>query len=309
MSKRLTCFAAAGTIAALAIMAATPSTDLADAPNASHRFSLTLGTGSPVAFPFAQADFGSVDAPGLPTRSTLWAGSPAELPDVIVALGDEPISHALDRLGAAARGGDTRAALDAFRIADFCMTADLSRSALLALPPTADPAVLGRLRVSDNQNASVCRGATPAQLDERFANIRIAAEGGEIGAAAALLDAGLPGQASQRDGRDPAIRQWMDRTMAMVRRDADSGDLGALTTLASYYQAGDGVDADPVAALTYQIAAIERMKAQAQMYTPVEVALEKDYLDAYEAQVPREEIETARSAAHKLIESCCAGHN
>ena len=120
MSKRLTCFAAAGTIAALAIMAATPSTDLADAPNASHRFSLTLGTGSPVAFPFAQADFGSVDAPGLPTRSTLWAGSPAELPDVIVALGDEPISHALDRLGAAARGGDTRAALDAFRIADFC---------------------------------------------------------------------------------------------------------------------------------------------------------------------------------------------
>jgi TPR repeat protein len=265
-----------------------------------------LGAGSALAFPFGRGDSA---AAGHDTATTGWAQFPfaaPDLPDAILAMRGEPASDALDRLGALARRGDARAAFDAYEIADFCTTPDLYRSALLALAVGANGGVREKLDSGAKENAGICLGTTPAQLNERFANIRIAAQGGVKGAAEKLLDAGLPGQLAYADTFDPTILEWAQLTVGLVLRDATGGDVGALTALASLYQSGEVVARDPTQALTYQLAAAELMKAQAQQYSPGELALQQEFISGFESQVAGDQLDAARKAALDLVARCCS---
>jgi TPR repeat protein len=200
-----------------------------------------------------------------------------------------------------------RAAADAFEIAQFCATTGLSRSALLSLPAAASPDVRESLQSSAEGDARNCRDATPAQLGERYADIRIAAEGGVPGAAEKLLDLGLPGELAGDAAIDPAVNDWTEHALELVRRDATTGDVGALTALASVYREGSGVATDPARALSYQLAAVEILKAQPQQYSPYEVALQQEFASRAAASAGRDELDAARQAAVELLAHCCSG--
>jgi TPR repeat protein len=170
----------------------------------------------------------------------------------------------------------------------------------------ANARVRGALESGVEQAAGICRGVTPAQLGERFANIEIAARSGVKGAAEKFLDTGMPGRLAY-DASDPAARQWAAHAVELVQRDATNGDVGALTALASFYQSGDIVARDAMQALTYQLAAAELMKAQAQQYSPGELALQQEFITGFESQVASDRLAGAQKAALDLVAHCCSG--
>ena len=236
------------------------STDEAAAPGS------PLGTGSAVAFPFARGDGGQAA-----NDAQQQASLAPDLPPSIAALGDEPIAHALYRLGARARIGDAQAALSAFEIADFCAHAQ------------------------DDSQRRLCDGVTPALLGERYQNLQRAAEGKVAGAAVRLLDA-----AEQEGVRSPV--DWSDRAIELARRDAAAGDLDALVTMTKLYQFGGSVDADQQQALTFAIATEGRMVAGgAESSSPGEIALERLLVFTLESQLGPERSDAAHQAAASLL--------
>jgi len=268
-----------------------------------------LGAGSAVALPFGQA--GVAPAAGWDDAAG-WARGLPPLPGVprpVARLGSESIPHALDRLGSLARGGDGKAAFDAFEIAQFCAASDAFQRSLVMLPADTDDTLRTQLQTQAQAHARMCEEATPAQLGERFAHIRIAAESGVTGAAEQLLDAGLPGQAPWGEAADPAAAQWREHALELVRRDALNGDVGALTALGSLYQSDQLVAQDPAQALLYQLTALEIMKSQPQRFSLPEMQMQQQFALAYQSQVPGQTMDAIQKAALDIAARCCSAAN
>lgn len=269
-----------------------------------------LGAGSAVALPFGQTGVAPAAAGWDETAG--WAqGLPPRpgVPRPVARLGSESIRHALDRLGSLARGGDGQAAFDAYEIAQFCAASDAFQRSLVMLPADTDETLRTQLQTQAQAHARMCEGATPAQLGERFAHIRIAAESGVAGAAEQLLDAGLPGPAPWGDAADPAAGQWREHALELVRRDALNGDVGALTALGSLYQSDQLVAQDPAQALLYQLTALEIMKSQPQRFSLGEMQLQQQFALAYQSQVPGQSLDAIQKAALDVAARCCSAAN
>jgi len=252
-------------------------------------------------------------ASGLPVRHArrsplAWLRAlppPPGLPQAVAELRGEPVRQALDRLGSLARLGHAQAAYDAYELAQFCaVSGDFDRG-LVMLPADTDRNLRDRLQAQAARDARLCDGTTPAQLGERFAEIRIAADGGVKGAAERLLDAQLAAQGPSVDASDPVSGAAMRRALELVHRDALAGDVDALAALASLYQSGGIVAQDAAQALLFQSAALEIMKSQPQAYSVPEIELEQQFVSNDESLVPGESRDAIRKAALELAAGCC----
>ncbi len=307
--KPIAWIAACSLLAVLGVARLTEHLREVPPPAGAARQAPVLGAGSAVALPFGQAGVAPAtvwdDAAG-------WARGlppPPGVPRPVARLGSESIRHALDRLGSMARSGDGQAAFDAYEIAQFCAAAGVFQRSLVMLPADTDDTLRTQLHTQAQAHARMCEGATPAQLGERFAHVRIAAEGGVTGAAEQLLDAGLPGQAPWGDAADPAAAQWREHAIELVRRDGLNGDVGALTALGSLYQSGQLVAQDPAQALLYQLAALEIMKSRPQSFSVPEMQMQQQFAQVYQSQVPGQTVDAIQKAALDIAARCCSAAN
>jgi hypothetical protein len=111
---------------------------------------------------------------------------------------------------------------------------------------------------------------------------------------------------SVADARDPnATRDglaapWVERAIELARRDAQSGDLGALTAMTSLYQFGGIVDPDPDQALVFAVATEDRMQARAEEFSPGELAMEHLLVFEFESQLGADRSDAAHLAASAI---------
>jgi len=258
------------------------------------RDEISLGSGSAVAFPFGRGP--AIDAATMPGAAP-DPGPDADLPPIVAALGSEPAVSALYRLGSQARAGDARAAWDAFEVAAFCAETGPSGSAESNGPAQSNVAPkLERAR-------RICDGVTPAQLDERYRYLQVAAEGAVPGAAVRMLDlAQRESMAEEGDGtgnRPPPLPG--ERAVELALRDARTGDVEALAAMTSVYQLGGIVAPDPDQALAFALATESGMAARAQDYSPGELALEHLLVLEYESKLGAERSVAAQQAASLIV--------
>jgi hypothetical protein len=263
----------------------------------------SLGAGSAIAPPFGRGVAGEAsasDSPATPTPNSKPRSS--DLPPAVAALGTEPAVHALYLLGARARAGDAQAAFDAFEIADFCAATEASRAILINLPITADGTDRARRQARFDRDSRICDGVTPALLAERYRHVQLAAEGRIPGAAVRLLDAAQPAQtdAGDPDATNPPPAAWAERAIELARRDAQSGDLGALNAMTRLYQFGGVIDRDPDQALVFAVATEDRMQASAEEFSPGELAMQHLLVFEFESQLGAGRSDAAHVAASAI---------
>jgi len=221
------------------------------------------------------------------------------------SVGSESVAQALTRLRTLALGGDARAAWNAFQIAAFCAIPERERSALRDLPVGMFTMLRAALEPEAEANAKLCVGVTALQRRERGAYLLIAADGGVPGAAAELFDFGPSDQASDDDPADPELKIWGEHTLALLSRDADRGDLGALTALQAVYQYGGIAAANPTQALTYELA-VQELMASDSKFVPEELDLQHESVARIESQLSADERIAAEVAAANLVARCCS---
>jgi hypothetical protein len=245
-------------------------------------------TGEPV----PASSSSSRDTPALPATISL--------PPTNTVPGSESAADTLIRLRAEALGGDARAAWNAFQIADLCATPEREQRALHDLPVGMFTTLRASLEPEAEANAKLCLGVTGLQRDERRTYLIIAADGGVPGAAAALFDFGPADHASDEDPVDPEVRTWNEHTLALLRRDADRGDFGALTALQAVYQYGGIAAVDATQALTYELA-VEGLMASDTKFVPAELDLHRESISRIQSLLSADERIAAEAAAANLL--------
>jgi hypothetical protein len=204
----------------------------------------------------------------------------------------EVAARALVRLRAAALAGDASAAWQAFQMTELCETPERNRSALRELPLAMFATLRVTLEPEAQLDARLCEGVALPQLREHRAYLRIAADGGIRGAAADFFDLGPA---------DEEASAWGEHALALLKRDAAHGEIGALAALQTVYQYGGIAAINATQALTYQLALQEIMAADAQEYAPAELELQRDAADRMASQLPLDQRLAAEAGAAELV--------
>lgn len=282
---------------------AVPS-DLTTRPNVAGGESVVQSTKIQPSYPPAMGD--STGA----TQMTVPKFTLPSLPPPVAKLGSESVRDALIRLGSAARKGSPQAAYDAFTIASFCA----QREALATLVDQfgsnsqANSVESQGIKASHDRIVSVCGDVSPALLDERFAHIRVAAEGGVKNAADMYFTTGPRGirpDLLQQLRDDPNVVAWRDASINMLTRDAQGGDVNAIARLANIYSEDMIVPKNLKNALAYQIVVAELQGQSNSANKQWLQAMQQRQVASMAQSLPESDRQAAQQMATELLKKCC----
>lgn len=208
-----------------------------------------------------------------------------------------------------ARGGNSKAAIAAFKLLDHCHRAtELLRAA------KSQDAVVG---IEDEKTAQTalregqCSDFTPAMIDSRITVLSIAVDLGDVAVASTALRAGpgfeLDTYLNDPDPllpslrRDPRYADWAAKVLPLLEKAAFAGDKDALSDLAQiYYPQGSGAlhQKNP-----FKYAVIELVNAT--LHENSAQLMDSPLILSALNNLTFEQQTAARQAAEKIVLACC----
>lgn len=260
----------------------------------------TTSTAKSAATPSYPNDFGDTSN----TDSQVAAnGQQVPLPKALRDAPGETAAQVFERLSRSARRGAPQDAYKAFEIARFCRSTESFTNVLNSVRAgERTNEMLAAMRDTQATVLRTCAGITPAQLDERYELIAIAAAAGVKGATTAFIATGRAGEAS-RTTLGSQDEGWKQAAIQYLTRDVVAGDVEAMAMLSHLYTTGDIVDKDLRSALAYRLAAVEARRLNEQK-VDVSAAQRAD-IAALSDQMQPDDVKAAKEMAKGLLARCC----
>lgn len=206
------------------------------------------------------------------------------------------VSQYVNRYREAANKGDNMAAFNIYRVESICTRIpELQKNIDSMRYNTQEIKAKEAMQRSLNEVQSVC-GNFKIDENERWHYLFMAAKGGVT--AAQLAYANNPpaeiNRLYQRDLTNPRVVQWQKEAVGFLTQAGNSGDLVALTELATIYDTGRMAPQDRQLALTYRMALALINKSN---FNPDITRLS--------GQLTPDQVNAAYAAATELVNSCC----
>lgn len=191
--------------------------------------------------------------------------------------------------GSRARSGDVTAAYKVYQAADLC--AGLNEP----LPEFASDSERSDAEGERQRIAQLCKGVSPAQVDERMHFLSMAANAGNTHAQIDFFMEGPNGKSQDQAG-DEAMQKWKAEALGYLTAAGQHGDAFALGLLANAYDSGTIVNPDAQTSLAYAVA-----NAQARRIT-----VPLDSLRSRYAQLSQGDFDAAVQRGTQMSAGCCA---
>lgn len=237
------------------------------------------------ASPFAAGPAGSNVQSGFAALPTVLYGRNGRAVD----FGGLSAAEYIAQWGSRARTGDVAAAYKVYQAADLC--AGINEP----LPDFTSDNDRKDAEAERQKMAQLCKGVSPAQVDERMRFLSLAAGAGNIDAQIDFFMEGPNGK-PQDQASEEAMQKWKADALGYLTSAGQHGDAFALGLLANAYDAGTIVDADAQTSLAYAVA-----NAQARRITVPLESLRSRY-----AQLSQGDFDAAVQRGTQMSAGCCA---
>jgi len=205
------------------------------------------------------------------------------------------VSQYVKSLLDAASKGDAKANFNIYRAETICTSLPKRQSEITNTPANGETAYTESLRAIVKQSKEVC-GDFNISPRERIEYLHAAAKGGNVQAlemSAMEAPEGID-PVGPVDAADPRIIQWRKDTLGYLTEAAEKGSLYAMANLSLMYEQGDVVKPDIPLALTYQIAALQKIHPNS------DIPDNAPSISKMTAQLTPDQIATARANAAAL---------